>query len=531
MRNKKLQVWLPLIFSVIMILGMYIGYKLGDKEGDFFGSKKVNTFQEALDRIRRSYVDSVNLDSMSTNAIEQMMNELDPHSVYLPAMELKEANEDLAGNFEGIGVEFNVFSDTVNIVYVVTKSPAEIAGLKMGDKIIRINDSLVAGEGHENDDIKKLIRGESGSKVALQIFRDNKLQRFDVARGSIPVSAIDAAYLIDKTTGYIKLNKFSRNAYVEFMQNLERLQKEGMEKLIFDLRGNGGGFMDQATNIADEFLSENKLIVYTEGLHSPKEEYKSKRPGLFEEDKNKLVVLVDELSASASEVVAGAVQDWCRGKIIGRRSFGKGLVQLQYDLSDGSAMRLTVAKYYTPKGRSIQRSYKGGKKIYFDEIRDRVMDGETLQQDPARNYTNGKIYRTDCGDTVYGGGGIMPDILIPADTSRFHFAASRVLVNGSLNNFSYQYYLKNKAFLDGFSKPGVFNQQFNVNDNMWNAFVNFTTKDSVDLNTIPADEKIQLRLRIKAYLARLKWRSTGFYQVLNADDDMIRKGLEVLAKN
>lgn len=532
MRNKKLQVWLPLLFSIVMISGMFFGYQLGGRNGNvkFFGSNKKNTFQEALDLINMKYVDPVNLDSISINAIEQMMGKLDPHSVYLPAIDLKEANEDLAGNFEGIGVEFNVFYDTVNIIYVIPKSPADIAGLKLGDKIIRINDSLVAGIDHINDDIKKLIRGKHGTKVLLQVFRYNQLQKLEIERGNIPVSAIDAAYMIDKKTGYIKLNKFSRNAYVEFMKSLEQLQKEGMEKLIFDLRGNGGGFMEEATNIADEFLSDNKLIVYTEGLHSAKEEYKSKRPGLFEEDKNKLVVLVDELTASASEVLAGAVQDWCRGKIIGRRSFGKGLVQLQYDLSDGSAMRLTVARYYTPKGRSIQRSYQNGRKVYMDEIIDRFSTGETMHIDSAK-YTNGKIYKTYCGDTVYGGGGIMPDISIPLDTSRFHFATSRVLVNGSLANYVYQYYLKNKPALDKFNSPAEFNQQFLVTENLWGGFVNFVKKDSVNLNLIPANEKNQLQLRIKAYLARLKWRSTGFFQVLNSNDEIIRKGLEVLGKN
>jgi carboxyl-terminal processing protease len=532
MRNKKLQVWLPLIFSLVMIAGMFFGYQLGGKNKGkkFFGRENKNSLQEALDLIRMKYVDSVNLDSISIGAIEQMMNQLDPHSVYLPAMELKEANEDLAGNFEGIGVEFNIFSDTVNIIYVIPKSPGDVAGLKTGDKIIRVNDSLIAGKKIETDDVRKLIRGERGSKVELQIIRNNQLQKIQVTRGTIPVSSIDAAYMVDKTTGYIRLNKFSRNAYVEFMQSLEELQKQGMEKLIFDLRGNGGGFMDQATNIADEFLSDNKLIVYTEGLHSPKDEYKAKRPGLFEESKNKLVVLVDELTASASEVLAGAVQDWCRGKIIGRRSFGKGLVQLQYDLTDGSAMRLTVARYYTPGGRSIQRSYEDGKKVYMDEIWERYSSEESIHFDSAK-YSNGKIYKTNCGDTVYGGGGIMPDFFVPADTNRFHPVASRLLINGSLNNFVYRYYLDNKTAIDNYSSPAEFNRQFSVSNDIWNRFTAFVKTDSVKLNTISAKEKTLLQLRLKAYLARLKWRSTGYFQVLNADDEMIRKGLEIIGKN
>jgi carboxyl-terminal processing protease len=529
MRNKKLQVWLPLIFSVVMIAGMYFGYELGAKGGKnkFFKSSRRNTMQEALDIIQSHYVDSVNLDSVSISAIEQMMNELDPHSVYFPATELKEANEDLAGNFEGIGVEFNIFSDTVNVVYVIPKSPAENAGLKVGDKIIRVNDSLIAGKHHANDDVKQLIRGERGTRVHLEIFRDNSPMKLDVIRGSIPVSSIDAAYMMDKTTGYIKLNKFSKNAYREFMQNLERMTKEGMKKLVFDLRGNGGGFMDQATNIADEFLADGKLIVYTKGLHSPKDEYKSKRPGLFEDSTHKLVVLMDELSASASEVVAGAVQDWCRGEIVGRRSFGKGLVQLQYDLSDGSAMRLTVSRYYTPMGRSIQRSYENGRKVYMDEIWERYSTEENIHTDSIR-YVNGKVYKTDCGDTVYGGGGIMPDILVPMDTTRFQATVRRLILNGGINNFAYQYYLKNKAAIDAYTSVEQFNTQFTVNENIWGLFSNFAKNDSVNVNTLSAREKAFLQLRIKAQLARLKWRSTGYYQVLNTEDEIFRKGWEVV---
>ena len=532
MRNKKLQVWLPLIFSLVMIAGMYFGYQLGGKNGNkkFFASSKKNSVQEALDRIKRSYVDSVNIDSLSIDAIEEMMNKLDPHSVYFPATELKDANEDLAGNFEGIGVEFNVFNDTVNIIYVIPKSPAEQSGLKVGDKIIRVNDLLIAGREESNIDVRKLIKGKSGTPVQLQIFRDKQLQKLDVTRGSIPVSAIDAAYMVDKTTGYIRLNKFSKNAYREFMQNLEQMTGEGMKKLIFDLRGNGGGFMEAATNIADEFLSDGKLIVYTEGLHSPKDEYKSRRPGMFEDTSNKLVVLVDEFSASASEVLAGAVQDWCRGKIIGRRSFGKGLVQLQYDLSDGSAMRLTVARYYTPKGRSIQRSYENGRKVYMDEIWERFSETDSLHRIEEIKYSNGKAYKTDCGGTVYGGGGIMPDIFIPHDSTQFHTSTRRLFEIGSINKFVYLFYLRNKQNIDSYKSPAEFNQQFFITEAIWKTFEDFAKTDSINLGSLPAKDKSFLLLRLKAQLARLKWRSTGYYQVLNAEDDIFRKGLEVVSK-
>jgi carboxyl-terminal processing protease len=379
MANKKLQVWLPLIFSGVLTGGMFLGYQLSKQSGskkNFFSSNNRSSLQEALDLIKLKYVDSVHLDSLQGKAIQEIMTDLDPHSVYLPPVDLKQANEDLAGNFEGIGVEFNVFSDTVNVVYVIPNGPSDKAGMQIGDKILKANDSLLTGKKITTDDIKKYIRGQQDSKVVLQILRNNKQQSITVTRGTIPVPSLDAAYMIDKTTGYLKLNKFSENTYEEFMQAMEVLKKQGLQNLIFDLQGNGGGFMNEAVDIADEFLDGDKLVVYTEGVNSPKREYRCKRPGIFET--GKLVVLVDELSASASEVLAGALQDWCRAKIIGRRTFGKGLVQEQYPLGDGSALRLTVARYYTPLGRSIQRSYEKGKKVYMDELWQRYSNGELL---------------------------------------------------------------------------------------------------------------------------------------------------------
>ena len=273
MGNKKLQVWLPLIFSLVMIVGMYFGYKLGTQNGgnkSFFSSNNRSSLQEAIDLIKMRYVDSVQLDSLEGKAIQQLMTELDPHSVYLPPVDLKEANEDLAGNFEGIGVEFNIFSDTVNVVYVIPNGPSDKAGLQIGDKILAVNNTPLTLKVSDIDSIKKYIRGERGSKAVLQILRDNKPQTVTVTRGTIPVPSVDAAYMIDKTTGYIKLNKFTDNSYEEFMQAMENLQKQGLQSLIFDLRGNGGGFMNEAVDMADEFLEGDKLVVYPEGVNSKK---------------------------------------------------------------------------------------------------------------------------------------------------------------------------------------------------------------------------------------------------------------------
>ncbi|MBS1920708.1 MAG: S41 family peptidase [Bacteroidetes bacterium] len=530
MQNKKLKVWLPLLFAIVMILGMYFGDKLrGDMGGsnNFFKTSKRSTLQEALDLIRLKYVDSVRLDTLQSNAIQDMMGELDPHSVYIPATKLQEVNEDLGGKFEGIGVEFNIFSDTINVLYVIPDGPGDKAGLQIGDKILKADDTLLTRKNMTGDDVKRIIRGVQGSKTVLQILRDGKVFNSTVTRDMIPVSSVDASYMIDKQTGYIKLNKFSESTYIDFMKSLESLQKQGMQKLILDLRGNGGGFMNEAVDIADEFLDDDKLIVYTKGINSPRQEYKAKRPGLFET--GKLTVLVDELTASASEVLAGALQDWDRGTIIGRRTFGKGLVQQQYQLSDGSAIRLTIARYYTPLGRSIQRPYDQGKKVYMDEIWKRYSDGEALHAD-SNKVSNGKEYKTPKGRIVYGGGGIMPDIFVPIDTSTFQRTAAKVLLDGTLYKFVYLYYLQHKSLVQQYANPEDFVKNFNHENEMWQQLVQYAAKDTVNLKSVPESDKESLEKRMKANLARFKWRNEGFYEVLNTDDAVIKKAIEVLEK-
>lgn len=529
MGNKKLQVWLPLLFSVVMIAGMFFGFKLnktGDAKG-FFKPNKTSSLQEALDLIRLKYVDHVSLDSLQGGAIQEMMSELDPHSVYFPPVELKEANEDLAGNFDGIGVEFNIFNDTVNVVYVIPEGPSDKAGLQIGDKILKVNDSSLVSKDITTTKIKEYIRGERGSTAAVQILRNNEVKTINVKRGTIPVPSIDAAYMIDKTTGYIKLNKFTESSYEECMRALEGLQKQGLQQLIYDLRGNGGGYMNEAIDMADEFLDQDKLVVYTEGSNSKKREYRCKRPGLFE--KGKLVVLIDELSASASEVLAGALQDWDRATIIGRRSFGKGLVQEQYQLSDGSAIRLTVARYFTPLGRSIQRPYDKGKKVYMDEIWERYSNGEALYAD-SNKINNGKEYRTPDGRIVYGGGGIMPDIFVPIDTASYPIGVNRLFIRGSFNNFVYIYYLQNRHTIDQYTSVADYTQRFDGLNEMWNQFVAYAAKDSVDLRNVSNKQKESLQKRLEAYLGRFRWRNTGYYQVLNNEDIVIMKALEDLKK-
>ncbi len=530
MGNKKLQIWLPLIFSIVLIAGMFFGFKLSENTpagNGFFKTTRRNTFQEILDLVRLRYVDPVKMDSLQYNAINEMMGQLDPHSVYIPASNLQEVNEDLIGNFEGIGVEFNIFYDTVHIVYVMANGPSDKAGLMVGDRIVKVNNENITGAAFTSDEVKKRIRGERGSEVRLTIIRNGQSKEIPVTRGTIPLPALDASYMLDKNTGYIKLNKFSETAYEEFMKALEELKKNDLKKLVLDLRGNGGGLMNEAVDIADEFLSDDKLVVYTEGLNSSRREYKCRRPGIFEQ--GELAVLVDEFSASASEVLAGALQDWCRATIIGRRTFGKGLVQEQYSLSDGSAIRLTVARYYTPQGRSIQRSYKKGKEEYLDEIRDRYENGEVIHPDTSK-INNGKIYKTICGDSVYGGGGITPSVFVSLDTGRLHSSISKLYMTGSLNNFMYNYYMTHRDEINKYNSPSEYTIKYNNQEDIWNSLVNYAANDTIDLKSLSALDKEFLQKRIKAQLARYKWRTEGFYEVMNSFDPVVKKAMEEISK-
>ncbi|MDP9040428.1 MAG: S41 family peptidase, partial [Bacteroidota bacterium] len=378
---KKLNFWLPLLFAVVMILGMIIGFRLfpSTNTGGLFKTGKLSPVQQVLDIIKDKYVDSVHADSLSEEAIQGILAHLDPHSYYIPAVDQVEMNEDLQGNFQGIGVEFQILNDTVNITNVLSGGPSDKAGMQIGDQIIRVGDSVVAGNGITAERIKKFLRGPGNSTVNVAINRDHAIRQITIQRGVIPLPALDASYKVDNESGYIRINKFSRTTFEEFIIALDSLEKQGVKKLILDIRGNGGGIVDEAVNMADEFLGNDDLIVYTEGRKSPRKEYHAQRPGSFES--GKLVLLVDEGTASASEILAGALQDWDRASIVGRRTFGKGLVQEPFQLNDGSELRLTIARYYTPLGRSIQKPYNKGRDAYNEEVIDRFHNGEVLHGD------------------------------------------------------------------------------------------------------------------------------------------------------
>ncbi|MBC7889263.1 MAG: S41 family peptidase [Ferruginibacter sp.] len=527
--NKKIQVWLPLLISIAVIAGMLIGYRLRDTQPGkrFFSFDKPRPLQEVMNLIQNKYVDEVKITALSDSAIIAVLHKLDPHSVFIPSEELQGVNEDIAGNFFGVGIEFNIFEDTLHVLNVIPGGPSFKAGIKIGDKFIQVNDSVIAGKKITTDQVRKLLRGDLGTKAVVQVVRKGNQQSFTIVRGVIPVSSVDASYIIGNGIGFIRLNKFSQVSYREFMQALEDLQKKGLKKLILDLRGNGGGVLDEATAIADEFLDGDKLITYTLGNHMPKREYRCQREGLFE--KGELVLLADEGSASASEVLMGALQDWDRCTIIGRRSFGKGLVQEQYDLSDGSALRLTVARYYTPIGRSIQRSYTNGEKAYYEEINNRFRDGEVMSADSVKNDTS-KIFATRNGKKVYGGGGITPDIFIPVDTTSYNASLTKIYIKGTTSDFAYHYYLQNAAQLSGYISPGDFSKNFTVTDEIWKQFTIIAAKDSIVLTGLNEKDKKGLAARIKSALARQIWRNEGFYEIMNEGDNTVKKAIEILSK-
>ncbi|MEP6617160.1 MAG: S41 family peptidase [Ginsengibacter sp.] len=525
MATKKLQVWIPLLFSMVMIAGMLVGYKIkGNMPGrDLFYTIRQKPVQEVINLIENKYVDKVNMDSLTSNTVGNMLSRLDPHSIFLPANELQDMKEDMEGKFYGIGIEYNIFNDTIYVLNVLKGGPADKAGLQVGDKFIKAGDSEIAGVKITPANIKQLLRGDAGTKAEITVMRGKELKNFTIIRGAIPLYSLDAAYIIHGNTGYIRLNKFSDNTYKEFMTAMEKLKKEGMQSLVLDLRDNGGGILSEATNIADEFLDDDKMITYTVGEHSPRKEYHAQREGIFES--GKLMVLADEGTASASEVLIGALQDWDRATIIGRRTFGKGLVQEQYELSDGSGLRLTVARYYTPLGRSIQKSYSNGNEAYQQELTGRFHDGELLYADSIK-HTNGKPYKTKNGKVVYSGGGITPDIFVAFDTSSVSKEMTRAYIKGTINNFVYQNYINNKNAFSTFRSPSEFEKNYSIDDVTWDRFKKFAFKDSLDLSNLSDRDKVELVKQLKVITARQIWRSEGLYEVSNANDLMVKRALE-----
>ncbi|WP_233522441.1 S41 family peptidase [Chitinophaga silvatica] len=532
MSNRKLNVFLPLLLAVVLALGMFLGHKMPGSGNNgatvFFTKPARGPLQEVMDLIKAKYVDTLNTDKLQQEAIEGLLSKLDPHSIYITPEELQRVNEDMDGNFEGIGVEFNITNDTVNVVSVLSGGPSETAGVQTGDKIIQVNDSLVAGNSITAEKIRRLLRGPAGSVVNTKILRQQKMITIPIKRGVIPLYSVDAAYMATPTVGYIKISRFSATTYDEFMKAMRKLTQAGMKELIIDLRQNPGGYLDAAVRVADELLDENKLIVYTKGKDFPRTDYKTKRPGLFE--RGPLAILTDEGSASASEILAGAIQDWDRGTIIGRRTFGKGLVQEQYDLDNGGALRLTVARYYVPSGRSIQKPYGKGHDDYNEDIMERLHHGELVNKDSIR--INDTIpYKTAAGRRVYGGGGITPDFFIPFDTARFTPTLTAIYTRNTFSNFVYQYYTNNRAKFSAYKTVGDFVKDFQLSNEVMNEFKVFAKKDSVPgLDHLTPKDESEIRNRLKAVMARQLFRTEGFYETINQEDPMVKKALEVVTE-
>lgn len=538
MSKKKVQVWLPLLFSIVLILGMVLGFKLRDS---LRNKKQFTTIIQRNDRlediiqlIEQKYVDTVNTNSLYADAVDGILKHLDPHTVYIPADELADVNEDLEGSFFGIGVGFSVIRDTLNITSVVKDGPSAIAGLKVGDKILKVGDSVIAGNKVPSDDIIKMLKGPESTDVEITIYSANNeaQKQVVISRGRIPIQSVDADIMLNNATGYIKINRFSATTYTEFAQALKKLKAQGMQSLVVDLRQNPGGYLNAAAKIADEFLSGDKLIVYTSGKSAIREEYSAGEKNGFETEK--LIILVDESSASASEILAGAIQDWDRGVVVGRRTYGKGLVQEQYRLQDGSAMRLTVAKYYVPSGRSIQRSYKNGKEAYSHDFYDRLKTGELTGNDSISLADTTPYYTKTNKRVVYGGGGIMPDVYVPYDTNRLNSKLIDLLYSQNVRYMIWDYYLAHRKqllsyhrtageFLANFGDDVLFDKYMSSQDKK--------TKKTINMMLKQGDNARYFRVNMKAQLARYLFNDNGYYTVMSGVDDVIQRALNVLSSD
>ncbi len=537
-RRPRLKVWTPLIAAVIMVLGMVLGFRLHDtlrgKRDIQSAVERSDRLEQMIDLINAKYVDSVNSNDLYSDAVKGILSHLDPHTIYIPADKVAAVNEDLEGSFYGIGVEFAIIRDSIQVTYVVENGPSERAGLQVGDKFVRVNDTLIAGTGITSDRIVKMLRGSQKSQVQVTIrsLGEPGVRTVSIVRDEVPIVSIDAALMLDGHTGYIKINRFSATTYNEFAKALRALKKSGARSLVLDLRDNPGGYLDAATNISDELLDDEKLIVFTKGLHEPRQEYKAVNTGMFEE--GRLAILVDEGSASASEILAGAVQDWDRGIVVGRRTFGKGLVQEQYDLEDGSALRLTIARYYTPSGRSIQRSFEKGREAYEDAIEERFHTGELTGGDSLAKEDTQSYYTLARHRLVHGGGGIKPDVYVPYDSGRLSGGLLNLIISDGLQDAIWDYYGINFTTLKAYRNIPDFNKAFAGEPEILGAY----------LRSLPPSERLAassvlqrkankdfLLLQIRSQMGRILFRNNGYYAVSTRHDDVVIRALDILASS
>jgi carboxyl-terminal processing protease len=525
-KNSNYQISLPLILCVGLAAGVLIGAGLTSKSGGSEVNQDVQKLREVLTLVKKEYVDNTKTDALVEDAIEHLLSKLDPHSAYISSKDRISANEDLKGNFEGIGIEFNIFHDTLTVITTLSGGPSEAVGLRSGDKIIKVDDKVIASTKLTSLDVQRYLKGPKGSEVKIEVLRRNKkeLITFTIVRDKIPQFSVDAAYMVDPEIGYIKINRFSQTTYEEVKDAMTKLKKEGMKKLVLDLQGNPGGYMDQAISIADEFLPAGEKIVFTKGQETKyNEDAMATDKGDFE--KGDLIVLVNEGSASASEIVSGALQDNDRALVVGRRSFGKGLVQRPFDLNDGSEVRLTISRYYTPSGRSIQKPYENSED-YDRDIVKRYKNGEFFTADSVK-FNDSLKYKTLNGRTVYGGGGIMPDYFVPLDTTLTSHYFNELSYANVLREYAFNYGEQNGKNLE---KKGYkdYLQHFGVSDLMLSQVVELGKKNNIkpDLKDLNQNKKL-FQVYLKAEIARRVWGNSGFYPIFNETNEVLQQAIKL----
>lgn len=514
MKFSKISLLTGLLFSISLVIN-----------AQSTSGKKLESLLQLVDY---AYVDTVKTDELAETAIRSMLKELDPHSVYVPADEIKAMNEPLVGKFEGVGIQFNILDDTILVTNTIAGGPSEKLGLMAGDRIVTIDEELVAGNGVTNSIVIKKLRGDKGTKVTVEILRrgEGELLEFEITRDKIPLYSVSAYHMVTPQIGYIKVNRFANTTVNEYKTALASLKEQGMKNLILDLTYNGGGYLNRAIELADEFLSDKKKVVYTEGKSNPRQESYATGKGGFES--GKLVVMINESSASASEIVSGAIQDWDRGLIVGRRSFGKGLVQKQFPLSDGSAVRLTIARYYTPSGRCIQKPY-GSEIDYRADIGNRYKSGELLSLDSV-DLVDSLIFYTNAKRTVYGGGGIMPDVFVPLDTTMNSKYYSDLLRKAVLNTFTLTYVDNHRNELsEKYFDIKAFKQNFEVTASIMDDFTEYGEKKGVAFNEDQYKRsKNMIKTQIKALIARNIWNADAYSQIFNDINPIFLKAVEVM---
>lgn len=532
MKNNSTR-FIPFLLAICLIAGIAIGTFYANH---FSGNKLgiINTSSNKLNALLRiiddQYVDTVNISDLVEEAMPQILSELDPHSSYIPAKDLEAVTADLKGSFSGIGIQFTIQNDTIHVNNVIQGGPSEKVGLMAGDRIVEVDDSAFVGKIVTNEEAMKRLKGEKGSKVKLGVYRpgEKELLHFTVVRGNIPVKSIDAAYMINEKVGYVKVNKFGETTYPELLIALAKLSQKNSEGLIIDLRGNTGGYMAAAIQMVNEFLPNNRLIVYTQGRKSPRQDYNSNGTG--SNQKMPLVVLVDEGSASASEIFAGAIQDNDRGTIVGRRSFGKGLVQQPIEFSDGSAIRLTIARYYTPSGRCIQKPYEKGKESEYElDLLTRYEHGEFFSADSIKQNET-EVYRTRLGRPVYGGGGIMPDIFVPQDTtgmtSYFRMAANR----GLIIRYTFEYTDQNRSTLQKYDTTEKM-EEYLKKQNLLNNFAAWAEKKGLKRrNNLMAKSRKLFEMSLYGNIIYNMLGMEAYVEFLNETDKTVLKAVEILEK-